>query len=88
MDSEHVKSELELNGADQTVQLWCGVSRVDAVQYRGINIGDGEGEVAVEPPSGKSIGRGFHADSDDNASDFMEQIEPSPWMRNLTEVRR
>ncbi len=88
VDSEHVKPELELNGPDQTVQLWCGISRVDAVQYRGINTGEGEGAVAIEPPSGNSIGRGFHADSDDNASDFMEQLEPSPWMRNLTEVRR
>jgi len=89
VDDEQVKAELAFSasGADQAVQLWCDTALVDAVQYRGSPGGGGEGAPATEPPSGKSIGRGFHADSDDNASDFLEQIEPSPWMRNLTEVR-
>ena len=30
--------------------------------------------------------RGFHVDTDRNNLDFMPQIEPSPWARNLTEV--
>ncbi len=87
---EHIKEELVFTaaGIDQAVQLWCNGVLIDAVQYRGSTGGGGENNPAVEPPSGKSLGRGFHADSDDNANDFMEQIEPSPWMRNLTEVRR
>ena len=90
VDSEHVKPELVFTdtGVDQAIQLWCNATLMDAVQYRGSTGGGGESNPATEPPSGKSIGRGFHADSDDNANDFMEQIEPSPWMRNLTEVRR
>jgi hypothetical protein len=33
-----------------------------------------------------SMGRGFSMDRDENSVDFMEQIEPSPWEGNLTEV--
>jgi hypothetical protein len=32
------------------------------------------------------MGRGFSIDRDENSVDFMEQIEPSPWEGNLTEV--
>jgi hypothetical protein len=39
------------------------------------------------PDTEAAIGRGFHIDTDDDAADFLPQLEPSPWARNLTEVR-
>lgn len=70
------------------VQLSCGGHITDAVQLTGSASQGGEG-APLGPPAlpGTSMGRGFFVDTGDNARDFMEQLEPSPWARNVTEVR-
>jgi hypothetical protein len=69
------------------VQLWCDGALLDAVQLTGTLTQGGEG-TPLSPPASPDIamGRGFHLDTGDNHRDFLEQIEPSPWSRNLSEV--
>jgi hypothetical protein len=67
------------------IVLECGGAKVDAVCYRGNELSECEGS-PMPDFSGIPMGRGFHIDTNQNDSDFITQIEPSPWSRNLTEV--
>jgi hypothetical protein len=69
------------------VQLWCDGALLDAVQLNGTLPQGGEGDPLAPPTSpDTALGRGFHLDTGDNRRDFLEQIEPSPWAPNLSEV--
>ena len=68
------------------VILQCGGTTLDTVCCRGNALSECEGPAAVDVP-GESIGRGHHIDTDNNYQDFLLQLEPSPWMGNLNEVR-
>jgi hypothetical protein len=67
--------------------LECAGSVLDAYCYRGTDIDGCEGS-AGNDKTATSMGRGHFIDRDENDVDFMEQLEPSPWARNLTEVAR
>jgi hypothetical protein len=70
------------------VQLWCGGYLLDAVQLTGAAGHGGEGAPLTPPAlTTTAMGRGFRFDTGDNARDFLEQLEPSPWARNVSEVR-
>jgi hypothetical protein len=67
------------------IALRCAGVIQDAVCYRGTDLPICGATAA--PDTEAAIGRGFHIDTDDDAADFLPQLEPSPWARNLTEVR-
>jgi len=68
------------------ISLRCLGVLADSLCWRGSALPECEGDPAPTWSSGV-VGRGFGLDRDDNATDFMEQAEASPWARNLTEVR-
>lgn len=88
----NIDSDLVVDDSSSTyttigIVLECGGSKVDAVCYRGNELAECEGN-PMPDVAGSAMGRGFHIDTNRNEVDFMEQIEPSPWARNLTEVAR
>jgi hypothetical protein len=74
-------------GAYETISLSlrCESVILDAVCYRGNSLSECEG--AAAPDTTAAIGRGLAIDTNDNARDFLPQVEPSPWAANHTEVR-
>ncbi|MFH2007211.1 MAG: hypothetical protein ABI333_11540 [bacterium] len=69
------------------ISLVCSAVVIDTVCYRGTDFPECEGTAATDTgPLGQSIGRGFHIDTNANDRDFLPQLEPSPWARNVTEV--
>jgi hypothetical protein len=89
--TEHISDRLAFpvgsTGA-HAVQLWCGGYLLDAVQLTGAAGHGGEGAPLLPPAlTTTAMGRGFRIDTGDNRRNFLPQLEPSPWARNVSEVR-
>jgi hypothetical protein len=73
------------------ISLVCGESPaeevIDRVCYYGDTLTECQGIGYARTKDGESMGRGFAIDTNRSDSDFMTQIEPTPWGRNLTEVK-
>ncbi|MBU1534962.1 hypothetical protein KKF84_06560 [Myxococcota bacterium] len=85
----YISSDLVIPPGYQTVsiQLKCDETVIDELCY-GIIGAEICQTSAIASSSGEVLGRGHFIDTNDMEWDFIPQIEPSPWERNLTEVSR